>query len=146
VEPDRGIFEHMKTTSILARCLSFTLIFGVLSLPASNPARAEMVSTDAFLAQHSSSNPRDRLMTLLERKEVQKKLQDYGVSPGEARMRLASLSDSEIEKLNAKMSKLPAGADDAESIIGVALFVFLVLLITDILCVTKVFKFTRCAH
>jgi uncharacterized small protein (DUF1192 family) len=136
----------MKINSIVTRCLSFTLIFGVLSWPATNVAKAEMVSTDAFLAQHSSSNPRSRLMNMLDRQEVQKKLQEYGVSPGEARMRLASLSDSEIEKLNTKMNKLPAGADAAEAILGTALVVFIVLLITDILCLTKVFKFTRCAQ
>jgi hypothetical protein len=136
----------MKINSFVNRYLSFTLILGVLSWPYTNVAKAEMVSTDAFLAQRGAANPRSRLMNLLERQEVQNKLQEYGVNPGEARMRLASMSDSEIEKINTKMSKLPAGADAAEAILGTALVVFLVLLITDILCVTKVFKFTRCAN
>ena len=66
--------------------------------------------------------------------------------PAEARERLASLSNAEVARLNEKIDQLPAGADGAGEILGIALVVFLILLITDILCLTKVFKFTRCSN
>jgi hypothetical protein len=109
-------------------------------------ARAERVSTDTFLAEQAQSNPRDRLLVLLQQEAVVKKLEEYGVSPAEAKNRIASLSDAEVQKLNAEMDQLPAGADAAGTILGTALAIFIILLITDILCWTKVFKFTRCAN
>ena len=134
----------MKSSNIF-RSISALLICSFLSLPVAQTAQAEMVSTEAFLSQQTQSNPRERLMVLLEKEEVLKKLQEYGVSPNEARERLASLSDAEVTKLNQQIDQLPAGADAAGAILGTAFAVFLILLITDILCVTKVFKFTRCA-
>ena len=52
--------------------------------------------------------------------------------------RVAALTDEEAAKLAAEMDSLPSGG-----IIGAILFVFLVLLITDILGLTKIFPFTR---
>jgi uncharacterized small protein (DUF1192 family) len=135
----------MKTKSTFLRSISALLICSFLSFPVAQTAQAEMVSTETFLAHSTQTTPRDRLMVLLEKKEVLQKLEEYGVSPNEARERLASLSDAEVAKLNAQIDQLPAGADAAGAILGTAFAVFLILLITDLLCLTKVFKFTRCA-
>jgi hypothetical protein len=40
---------------------------------------------------------------------------------------------------------MPAGQDALGTVVGAALVVFIVLLITDIACLTRVFDFTRCA-
>jgi hypothetical protein len=50
------------------------------------------------------------------------------------------LSDEELAQLAPGMDTLPAGGD---GVIGAIVFVFLVLLITDILGLTKIFPFTR---
>ncbi len=105
-----------------------------------------MVSTETFLSHQAQTDPRAQVMALLQKDEVVQKLQEYGVNPEEARARIASLSDQEIATLNSKIGELPAGADAGEAILGTVLVVFIVLLITDILCWTKVFKFTRCAQ
>jgi uncharacterized small protein (DUF1192 family) len=136
----------MKINSFSARIVCLFLIGICFSNSFAPLAHAEMISTETFLAQQAQENPRDRILNLLQQKEVSKKLQEYGLSQKEAQERIAALSDAEIQKLNEKIDQLPAGADAAEALIGTALFVFLVLLITDILCVTKVFKFTRCAN
>jgi hypothetical protein len=62
------------------------------------------------------------------------------VSPSEVKARIAALTDAEAAELAARIDSLPAGGI---GIIGAILVVFLVLLITDILGLTKVFPFTR---
>ena len=126
--------------------MKILIICSFIILPNSHPVRAEMISTESFLSHQIQSNPRERLMILMDRKDVQKKMEEFGITPVEAKSRLASLSDSEVEKLNSKIDQLPAGADAVGSILGTAFAVFIILLITDILCWTKVFNFTRCAR
>jgi len=100
------------------------------------PAQAGIVSTEALVA----GTQQERLAGLLERSEVRARLLAYGVSPAQAQERVAALSDEEAAQLAAQLDALPAGGMDA---LGVALFVFLVLLFTDIMGYTKVFPFTR---
>ena len=126
--------------------MKLILICSFLISPNIDQARAEMVSTEAFHSQHVQTTPRDRLKVLLQKDIVIKKLQEWGVSPAEARERLASLSDAEVEKYSSKIDQEVAGADAGGAILGTAFTMFIVLLITDILCVTKVFHFTRCAR
>ena len=87
---------------------------------------------------------RENVITFMESKEVQKKMIAMGVNPGEAIQRVAALSPAEISKLSREIDKAPAGADaGVGTVIGAALFVFLILLITDILGFTNVFPFTK---
>ncbi len=67
----------------------------------------------------------------------------FGVDPEEARTRVASLSDREIGQIAGQIDRLPAGQGVIVALIGAALFVFLVLLITDLLGLTHVFPFVR---
>ena len=82
---------------------------------------------------------RERLAGLLERVEVQARLQSLGVDPASAKARVAALSDEEAARLAAQMDELPAGGD----LLWAAVLVFLVLLFTDIMGYTKIFPFTR---
>jgi len=110
---------------------------GGLSLP--SPALAGIVSTEQSLA----GADRDRVAAMLERPEARERLQALGVSPQEARARVAALSDDEAARIAAEIDALPAGGTD---ILVVALIVFLVLLFTDIMGYTKIFPFTRSAR
>ena len=104
----------------------------ILSLVIPFPAQAGLVPTESVL-------DRERIVTLLERADVQAQLQAYGVSAGEVKARVAALTDAEAAELAAKIEQLPAGG----SVLGVLLIVFLVLLLTDILGYTKIFPFTK---
>ena len=137
--------------SSCSRCLrSFAALLActltLQSVALVRAAHADMISTDSFLAGERSSSDRGRILTLLERKDVQKRLQAYGITAEEASLRIKTLSDAELSELGRKLDEMPAGKDGAGEILGVALTVFVILLITDILCLTKVFKFTRCAN
>jgi hypothetical protein len=113
------------------------LLAAILSVGALPPqALAGMVSTDAVAA----AGARDRVALALARAGVMQRLADYGVSAAELQARVAALSDDEVTQLAERLDALPAGGD---GIIGAIVFVFLVLLITDIVGLTKVFPFTR---
>lgn len=112
------------------RCVAGVLVLALL-LPF--PAQADLLATDAAL-------DRQRVAGLLERADVQAQLRAYGVDPAEARTRAAALSDAEAAQLVSNIDQLPAGGI---GIIGAILVVFLVLLLTDILGLTKVFPFTK---
>jgi hypothetical protein len=107
----------------------------IVSLAVPLPVQAAMVSTEAVLG-----SPHERIAQMLDRADVQAQLQAYGVSAGEVKARVAALTDAEAAEIAARIDELPAGG---VSILGVILIVFLVLLITDILGLTKVFPFTR---
>lgn len=110
------------------------------------PAQAAMVSTGDVLADDSSlTTDRDRLNALMQREDVRQEFRRQGVDPDEAAARVAALSDAEVAEITTKIDELPAGQSAIGVIIGAALLIFIVLLITDILCVTSVFNFTRCA-
>ena len=103
------------------------------------PAQAGLVSTESVQAAGS----REKVAAFLERAEVQRELQTLGVAPQDVKSRVAALSDADVASLAGRIDSLPSGGDAIGGIIGVALIVFLVLLITDILGLTKVFPFTR---
>jgi hypothetical protein len=114
------------------------LSMGVMSLP----ARAEVISTSTALNGTASERvlaERAEIRQFLARADVSKQLSGMGVSATEAQSRVAALTDDEVDKIHGKLQDQPAAGD----IIGAVIFVFLVLLITDILGLTKVFPFTR---
>ena len=109
----------------------------------STPAHAVMVSTAEILKQSQDYDSRDRLHMFFNRSEVQKHLVAWGVNPEEAKARVDSLTDQEIEEIRARIDQLPAGGDALGTIVGAALVIFLVLLLTDILGLTDIFPFVK---
>jgi len=119
----------------LTRWISSLLIVCVAGLGVPLPASAGIVTTD----QVASSTQRERVRNFLDRQEVRAKLESLGVDPNAAKARVDALTDREANDLAARIDQLPAGGD----ILGLVFTVFIVLLITDILGLTKVFPFTR---
>ena len=122
----------------LRSLLSVSLIVSIAGLGMPLPAQAAMLSTGDALA----SSARERIDGLLERQDLQAKLAAYGVQVSEVKARVAALSDEEAAQLAQQIDQAPAGGDGG-AIIGAALIVFLVLLLTDILGFTHVFPFTK---
>jgi hypothetical protein len=118
--------------AITAVCLLGTSLPAV-SQPADAPA---LVTTEEALA----GSIQQRVAALLARSEVRAALAARGVTPSEVEARVAALSDSEAQLLAAELDRLPAGGSD---ILGILFAVFIILLITDLLGLTKVFPFTR---
>ena len=79
----------------------------------------------------------ERISTVLAQEQVRDQLIRYGVDPQDAALRVAALSDSELQTLEQRISDLPAGANGALEVIGI---VMLVLLILELVGVTDIFK------
>ena len=105
-------------------------------------AQGQMISTDSAIARSAADMNRDSLMAELKKTEVREEIIRLGVSPDEAEARLAALSDAEVDALLANIDERRAGAGIAETI-GT---IFIILLITDLLCLTRLFNFTRCVR
>jgi hypothetical protein len=107
------------------------------------PLIAAMVPTEATIYQIKAQDARDHLKALISKNDIKKSLISQGIDPDEAKARVDSLSDSEVLEVADKIEQLPAGGGALGAIIGAALIVFLVLLITDILGYTDVFPFVK---
>jgi hypothetical protein len=118
------------------RFIASLLIVTLTGLGFTTSAQAALVATDAAVA----GTERERISSLLERADVRAQLQAYGVDPAQVKARVAALTDAEAAQVAAQLEQLPAGG---ESVLGVLLVVFIVLLITDILGFTKIFPFTK---
>lgn len=127
----------------LKQTLAALLIVSTTHVSFVQTAQAAMVGTEAVAqasqgGARSADDARSHLNEAFARADVQARLQALGVDTSDARERVAALTDDEALRLAGEIDKAPAGG-----IIEVILFVFFVLLVTDILGFTKVFPFTR---
>ncbi|MEA1946732.1 MAG: PA2779 family protein [Thermodesulfobacteriota bacterium] len=113
--------------------------FSIISVP----AHAAMVNTAEIFKQSKHNLACEHINMFLDRSEVHKHLVAWGVNAEEAKARVDSLGDQEIEKIAARIDQLPAGGGALGTIVGAALVIFIVLLITDILGFTNVFPFVK---
>jgi len=129
-----------------ARSVSASLIVATMSLSFPGVAAARLIGTEEAARTETVaagvSVDRDSLRALFERDDVRRQLESLGVDPRQARARVDAMTDGEIERLAGQVGVLPAGGDGG-SILGFAFAIFLILLITDILGLTKIFPFTR---
>lgn len=107
------------------------------------PAQAAMVGTAQILDQKHQDQDRERLRSFLNRGEVCEQLEAWGVDKEMAMARLDSLTDEEVAELVSRLDELPAGGSAVGVVIGAAVLIFLILLITDILGLTDIFPFVK---
>ena len=114
-----------------ARSISAALVVATTALSFPGAAGARLVGTEEAARTEAvvAGTPLDRGA-----------LQAHGVDPRLARERVDALTDAEVAQLAGQVGQLPAGGS---SVIGVLFAVFIILLVTDILGLTKVFPFTR---
>ncbi|HEY0844224.1 MAG TPA: PA2779 family protein [Noviherbaspirillum sp.] len=127
------MIQQFKRVFICFLLASFT------SLGFTQTVQAAMISTEQAVAAATAQQNRDKLAAALARPDVAAELERMGVAKGEAEARVAALSDAEVASLAGRLDSLPAGGD----IIGTIVFIFVLLLVTDILGLTKVYPFTR---
>jgi hypothetical protein len=126
--------RFMRTTALV-------LAMAVSNAAMLTSAHAAMVSTEQVAVQAApQSAAHARLNAALDRADLQAALQQRGIDVDQARARVAALSDAEAAQLADQIDQAPAGASD---ILGALIFIFVLLLVTDILGLTKVFPFTR---
>ncbi len=127
----------MKTSFLRRTSLATLVAFSLASI--TPVVQAGVIRTDQALAQASTAAARDRIALALARADVQAQLVVRGVDPEQVAARVASMTDEEVAQLDTRIDQQPAGGD----IVGTLVFIFVVLLITDLLGWTHVFPFTN---
>lgn len=120
--------------------LAFAVAFQLVAV--GQMAQAQMIGTDTAIQREAAQMDRAYLTDELKRDDVRDEMIRLGVSPDEAEARLAALSDAEVERLVRQAEHEKAGAD----IVGTLATIFIILLVTDLLCFTRIFNFTRCVR
>lgn len=120
--------------AMIARVLCALIL--VNSLPMT--ANAAIVST-----QEASMSERAAIMNIIKREDVRAEFANYGITAQEMEVKLASMSDSEIRYMHDQLETMPAGQSAVGAVVGAAVLVFIILLVTDLLGLTNVFDFVR---
>jgi len=125
--------KHLRQVSAIVCCV-FT--FALLPSPA---AIAGMIGTADVLAGEQRAQLQDKVVTFLKREAVREQLVQQGVDATLVEQRVTAMSDQEIQALAGRIDELPAGGD----LVGAAVIIFLVLLLTDIMGYTDIFPFVK---
>ncbi len=121
----------MRITTRLHKLVSLAVILSLSSFSLYVPvAQAALVGTTAVLGTPATSQSGERLRVLsqLNRQDVQAQLKARGVDPAQVQARVNSLSDAEVHTLAAQFDQLPAGAGGLAKVLQG----FLILIQTDI--------------
>jgi hypothetical protein len=130
----------MEKLRRLTQPVAHLVVLGMLALSLHLPAaNAALVGTEAVVNAAQAQQDRERVLSTLNRDDVKTQLVARGVDPAQVQARLESLTDEEVQTLAANMDQLPAGGDG----LGLLVFLFIVLLITDILGFTNIFPFVK---
>lgn len=116
------------TISVLKKILVVTLsvmLTRVPQLQAATQAEGKMISTMEWVNEQSRKEMVDKVTKFMNRDDVATQLTANGVNPTEAQLRVASLSDAELQHLSTEIDKSTYGG----SVAGVLIIVVLVLLI-----------------
>lgn len=122
----------------LQRLLAIVLSLCLVNVTTIQSVHAGLISTEE-VARVADGAGHDRLAAALARADVRDEMARLGIDPALAAERAAALTDDEASRLAGHLDSAPAGS----GVVGTLVFVFLVLLFTDIMGWTKIFPFTR---
>ena len=121
----------MHTFQKMAKPISILAVILLLLMSTLNQlAAAAMVGTEKLLISDRNQETRSYLQQMMSRKQIQEALVARGIDLQEAKIRIDSLTDSEIEQVLEKINDLPAGGIDAAFIliiVGVIVVLFIIV-------------------
>lgn len=118
----------------LGQVIALTIVILFTSLP----GQAAMIGT-AEITRDIAGISIDAQTLQKERLWIQQQLVANGVSQGDSAIRVSQLSDSQVHHVRHKFDEMPAGA----GVVGAAIVVGIVLLVTDLIGLTDIFPFVR---
>lgn len=89
-------------------------------------ANNKMISTSEVLLKFDRKMAEEKLTSLLNHQEIEKKLVAQGISVAEAKSRIASLSDIELQNLSQQIEKAQYGGDILVTVLLIVLIIYLV--------------------
>lgn len=132
----KNIRNKLRPVSIF-----LVILMLMLSVPYQS-ALAALIGTEDLMGSQEATEARAYITSVLAREDIQKALIARGIDPIEAQARVGTLTDQEAIQFANTMEQLPAGGLIGY-LVGLAVLVFLVLLVTDILGFTDVFPFVK---
>lgn len=99
-------------------------------------ATAAVFSSEQVIANQQFNFNKQQVLSYVDSAEVQNKLIELGVSPADAKQRIANMTAEELSALNTQMNEMPAGG-----IVGVVVTVLVVVVVTDLMGLTDVYPF-----
>ncbi len=127
------IAKALKPTSI------FLAIFFLLAPGYYQSVSAAMIGTKTMLKPDRNQNTRDYLHDLVLREDIQKVLEFRGINPHEAKARIDSLSDDDLEMISENFADLPAGGDGTGFAVVITMVIMLVAILVEYLSEVKMF-------
>ncbi len=106
-------------TSTLCRLLIVLMSWTPFQL-----AQAGIISTDQAIV--SAQSERAAVLNLIQRADVARQLQSFGVELATAMDRVAAMTDDEVRSLTGKLNAVPAGGDGLVVLILVGVLLWLV--------------------
>jgi len=129
----RYIKRTLKPTSIL-------LVIIFLLVPVyCRTASAAMIGTQRVLNPVRDPDTRAVLQDLMSREDIQKILIARGIDPREAKTRIDSLSDDELEMIFKNIADQPAGGNATGFIIIVGVVIIIAIIIVEYFSEVKMF-------
>jgi hypothetical protein len=122
---------------ILARILFPLLSACLITLGLLQSASGAVVGTESAMQLQLRTAQIERIGAALAEQQVRDQLVRFGVDPQAATLRVAALSDSELQALDQRISEQPAGGSGVFEVLGIVL---LVLLVLELVGVTDIFK------
>lgn len=109
---------------------SIVALFSAGLIAAAPVAKAELIGTQQLTAQPEPAQSKNTIDNFIARAEVQKKLQEMGLSAVITAQRVSLLSDAEANELAQKINAMPAGGNLSNmELIIILLVAILVVLI-----------------
>lgn len=102
-------------------------------------ASAAMIGTQAFLESNHRQEIRAYLHTLILREHIQEMLVSQGISPQEARARIESLTDDEIDHISDQLAAQPAGGNAWGFVVIVGAVILILILVIEYASEVKMF-------
>jgi hypothetical protein len=116
---------------LFRNALVLVISFALVEVTFSVNANAGMITTSQAVSDRARAENLSSVQHFLDRVDVQDELIKRGVTPEEAKQRVAGLSDFELQKVAGNIENAPAGADVIVISLGTVLLVILILLLID---------------
>lgn len=104
----------------------FVLLFLTMGI-FTQTAAAGIVGTETVISESATADQRAQVLSLLERDDVQERLVQYGVSPEEAKQRVASMTNEELAQMAERIDEMPAGA--GALVLALVLVILIIILV-----------------
>lgn len=119
-----------QVRSLMIELFGALALAAALSLAIPHVARAAVISTDDAMKPQAAQE-RSRVKALIERPDVARELQKFGVAPQDVDKRIDAMSDDEVRMLAGRIDALPAGGalSNTDFLLVVIIIILVVVLL-----------------